>query len=415
MRTGTGRYIFVAFAITWFGWLFDALDSMIFGMTIPAMLKEWHITPSTIGLIGTFFLLAYAVGDLLFATMADRRGRKPMLMLSLAVYSIFTGLCGLAANWKQMLVARSITGIGTGGELPVGALIIAEETPAKWRGFALGALISAYPIGYLLAASFNIWFSPRYGWRSLYFAGAVPALVLIIFAAIFLRETRRFTQSRAEEKQKAVTRRLDILEPLRYSPRNYIVGMVIMFAFLFMWWGWATWIPQFLITEKHLGVLKGSYFIIYYSVLGLPAYFVCGYVSEKLGRKKALALFMVPAAVLLWVYVSLSSVTALLVVGCITSFFIYGGYAIGITYPAEFFPTRMRGTGYGGAMFIARILASNSPFLIGYIATKTSIAAGLPILSVVFIVSAIIMYLFAPETSQKELEEVASEKRTSGR
>ena len=273
--------------------------------------------------------------------------------------------------------------------MPVGALIIAEETPAKWRGFALGALISAYPIGYLLAALFNILFSPRYGWRSLYYAGAIPALIVIVFAAIFLKETQRFTQSRIEAKQKGTPRRLNILEPIRYSPRNYIVGIVIIFAFVFMWWGWATWIPQFLITEKHLGMLKGSSFIIYYSILGLPAYFLCGYVSDKIGRKKSLVLFMVPAAVLLWVYVNLSSVTALLVVGCITSFFIYGGYAIGMTYPSEFFPTRMRGTGYGGAMFVARVLGSASPFLMGYLGSKTSIARGWPILSVVFMLSAL--------------------------
>ena len=136
MRAET-KYIFVTFAITWFGWLFDALDSMIFGMTIPAMIKEWHITPSTIGLIGTCFLLAYAFGDLLFATVADRRGRNPILMLSVAVYGVFTGLCGLAGSWKQMLIARALTGIGTGGEIPVGA-DSRGRTPAKWRGFAWG-------------------------------------------------------------------------------------------------------------------------------------------------------------------------------------------------------------------------------------------------------------------------------------
>jgi MFS family permease len=374
------------------------------------MIKDWHITQSTLGLIGTSFLLAYAVGDLLFATCADKYGRKPMLMLSVAVYGAFTGLCGFARSWKGMLVARSLTGIGTGGELPVGALIIAEETPAKWRGFALGALISAYPIGYLIAGLLNIFLTPRYGWRSIYFAGAVPALILVVFIAIFLKETERFRQSRIKTNQEERRHKFSVLEPMRYNVRNYFVGIVILFAYLFMWWGWATWIPQFLITEKHLGILKGSSFVIYYSIFGLPAYFICGYISEKLGRKKSLVMFMVPAAVLLWIYVNLSSVSALLIVGCITSFFIYGGYAIGITYPAEFFPTRIRGTGYGGAMFIARVIASISPFMIGYIATKTSIAAGLPILSVIFLIAALVIYLYAPETAQKELEDISGEK-----
>ena len=235
-------------------------------------------------------------------------------------------------------------------------------------------------------------------------------MILILFIAIFLKETERFKKSKAEARQKGRFEKLNLIEPLRYSARNFVVGVVILFAFLFMWWGWATWIPQFLIIEKQLGVLRGSYFVIYYSIFGLPAYFICGYISEKIGRKKALISFMVPAAVLLWVYVTLTSVTALLVVGCITSFFIYGGYAIGITYPSEFFPTRMRGTGYGGAMFVARVIASISPFMIGYIATRTSIAAGLPILSVVFLLAALVIGAYAPETAQKELEEIAREK-----
>jgi len=410
MQNKTTKYIFTAFVLTWFGWLFDALDSMIYGMTIPSMIKEWNISQSTLGLIGTSFLLAYAVGDLLFATYADKYGRKPMLMVSVAVYSIFTGFCGLAKNWKQMLVFRTLTGIGTGGELPVGALIIAEETPAKWRGLALGALISAYPVGFLIAGLLNINLAPQYGWRSLYYAGAIPALILIVFIAIFLRETERFKQSQLEIKQEERHQKINVLEPIRYNPKNYIVGIVILFAYLFMWWGWATWVPQFLITEKNLGILKGSTFIIYYSIFGLPAYLICGYISEKIGRKKSLVLFMLPAAVLLWIYVNVSTTNALLIIGCITSFFIYGGYAIGITYPSEFFPTRIRGTGYGGCMFIARVIASLSPFMIGYIASKTSIAAGLPILSVVFLISALVVYLYAPETAQKELEDIATEK-----
>ena len=337
-----------------------------------------------------------------------------MLMLSVAVYSVFTGLCGLAGSWKACW-SPDDDGHRNRRRAPVGALIVAEETPAKWRGFALGALISAYPIGYCCGGPQNL-LRATYGWRSLYFAGAIPAFILIIFAGVFLKETQRFQQARAEAAQKTGRKHVHILEPIRYSLRNYLVGIVIMFAFLFMWWGWATWFPQFLITEKHLGILKGSYFIIYYSILGLPAYFICGYVSEKLGRKKALVLFMVPAAILLWIYVNLTSVTALLVVGCITSFFIYGGYPIGIMYPSEFFPTRMRGTGYGGSMFIARVLASVSPFLIGHIATKTSIAAGLPILSVVFLIAALVIYLYAPETAQMELEQITGERsiRESG-
>ncbi len=231
-----------------------------------------------------------------------------MLMLSLAYTVSCHWLCGfkeLERHVGLQIVFRS----GQGSALGRGI----RTNPAKWRGFALGALISAYPIGYLIAAALNIGLSPRYGWRSLYFAGAIPALVLIAFIAVILRETERFKQIQTEARQKNKRHKLDLLEPIRYSVRNYLVGIVIMFAFLFMWWGWATSIPQFLITEKHLGILKGSYFIIYYSIFGLPAYFICGYIRENSGVRNYWVIHF-PGRRPFVIYVNLSSVIALLVV-----------------------------------------------------------------------------------------------------
>jgi MFS family permease len=102
-----------------------------------------------------------------------------------------------------------------------------------------------------------------------------------------------------------------------------------------------------------------------------------------------------------------TTAASLLTVGCFMSFFIFGGYGLGMGYPAEFFPAKIRATSYGVTSFFARIASGLSPFLIGFISDRFSLAAGLPILSGVFIVCAILIYIMAPETAKEEIDQDA--------
>ncbi len=400
------RSAIIILIMAWFGWFFDAFDSVIFSMAIPGMSKELALTGTTLGLIAWAFLVIYAWGEVVFGYLSDHYGRKPLLSITIGIYALFTGLTGFVQNGWQLLLTRSLTGLGTGGELPVGVAMVTESTPSKWRGFAISILIGAYPVGFLLAAWAALTLGVEFGWRTLFFLGIVPAL-LILFIRKYMPESPKFVNRNKPDKKEVNVGHFfkSFALPFKFSQKRSWAAMVSLFAFLFFWWGWATWIPQFLVTEKNLGQIVGLKLVIIYSIAGFPAYFVAGFISDFIGRKKTMILFMIPAAILLFFYVQQTTASSLLTLGCFLSFFIFGGYGLGMGYPAEFFPAKIRATSYGVTSFYARIASGLSPFLLGFISDKFSLAAGLPILSGVFIVCAVIIYILAPETANEDIDD----------
>lgn len=400
------RSAIITLVLAWFGWFFDAFDAVIFSMAIPGMSKELALTGSTLGAITWAFLIIYALGEVVFGYLSDHYGRKRLLSITIGIYAVFTGLTGFVQNAWQLLITRSLTGLGTGGELPVGVALVTESTPSKWRGFAISILIGAYPVGFLFAAWAALSVGAQFGWRTLFFLGIIPALT-VVFIRKYMSESPKFVNRKKPDKTEVgfIHFIKSFAVPFRYSPKRSWAAMVSLFAFLFFWWGWATWIPQFLVTEKHLGQIVGLKLVIIYSIVGIPAYFVAGFISDRIGRKKTMMLFMIPAAILLFFYVQQTAASSLLTLGCFMSFFIFGGYGLGIGYPAEFFPAKIRALSYGVTSFYARIASGLSPFLLGVISDKFSLAAGLPILSGVFLICAFIIYLTAPETANQDIED----------
>lgn len=400
------RSAIITLILAWLGWFFDAFDSVIFSLAIPGMSKELALTGTTLGVIAWAFLVIYALGEVIFGYLSDHYGRKPLLSITIGLYAVFTGLTGFVQNGWQLLVTRSLTGLGTGGELPVGVAMVTESTPSKWRGLAISILISAYPIGFIFAAWAALTVGAQFGWRSLFYLGIIPAL-LVVFVRKYMPESPKFINHKKPNNKEVGLGQFfkSFAVPFAYSQKRSWAAMASLFAFLFFWWGWATWIPQFLVTEKNLGQVVGLKLVIIYSIVGFPAYFVGGYISDRIGRKKAMMLFMIPAAILLFFYVQQTTAASLLVLGCFMSFFIFGGYGLGIGYPAEFFPAKIRALSYGVTSFYARIASGLSPFLLGVISDKFSLAAGLPILSGVFIICAVIIYLTAPETANEKIDD----------
>lgn len=264
----TNRTAIITLVLAWFGWFFDAFDSVIFGLTIPMMSKELALSGTTLGAITWAYLVTFALSEVVFGYLADRYGRKPLLSVTVGIYALFTGLTGFVQNGWQLLVTRCLTGVGTGGELPVGVAIVTESTPAKWRGLAVSTLIGAYPIAFIAAACAVLTIGTEFGWRALYFLGIVPAL-LIVFIRRYMPESPRFANREVQERKKVHLAQFfqSFVVPFQYSQRRSWAAMVSLFAFLFFWWGWATWIPQYLVTEKNLGQIVGLQLVILYSIV----------------------------------------------------------------------------------------------------------------------------------------------------
>src|SRR3977135_823241 len=169
------RYNATVLAICILGWAFDIYEASIMQLITPLLIKEWGITPATMGMVTTISRWIGLIGTFAFPVFADLYGRKPALIWAILGYSVFTGLTGFSTGWGILLVFSSITRIALAGENPVGMLMVTETAPTKWRATALGGLVGGYPFGYMLCSAAALVVVPLWGWRSLYFLGIIPA------------------------------------------------------------------------------------------------------------------------------------------------------------------------------------------------------------------------------------------------
>src|SRR5712671_4576632 len=161
------------------GWMFDGFDIMIYSMVLTAVLAEFGISKTMGGVLGSLTLVASAIGGVLFGTIADRRGRRIGIIVSVLTYSIFTAACGLAQTVWQLAICRFVLGLGMGGAWTTGAALVSESWPDRHRGKAVGVMQSAWAIGYGGAALVSAIVLPRFGWRAMFFIGALPSLAAL--------------------------------------------------------------------------------------------------------------------------------------------------------------------------------------------------------------------------------------------
>jgi len=161
------------------GWMLDAMDVMLYSFVLTYLISEFGMSKSTGGLLNSLTLGASAIGGFLFGVLADRIGRTRALMASILIYSISSAACGLSHSIPQLATFRFLLGLGMGGEWSTGAALIAETWRAEHRGKALGLMQSMYAIGEALAAIIVLMVFPHFGWRAVFFAGVLPALLVL--------------------------------------------------------------------------------------------------------------------------------------------------------------------------------------------------------------------------------------------
>src|SRR3989475_2621982 len=179
------------------GWTLDAFDFFLVVMTLTAIAKEFGKSDADIAASIGLTLAFRPVGAFIFGLLADRYGRKLPLMIDLVFYSVVEVLTGLAPNYATFLVLRALFGIGMGAEWGVGASLVMEKVPARYRGVVSGLLQQGYALGYLLAALCYLFVFPPWGWRPLFFIGGLPAL-LALFVRARVKESEVWRETRHE-------------------------------------------------------------------------------------------------------------------------------------------------------------------------------------------------------------------------
>src|SRR5881227_1360250 len=302
------------------GWTLDAFDFFLVVMTLTAIAKEFGKSDAAIALSITLTLLFRPVGAFIFGLLADRYGRKIPLMVDLVFYSIIEVLTGLAPNYTTFLVLRALFGIGMGAEWGVGASLVMEKVPARYRGVVSGLLQQGYALGFLLAALCYRSLFPYLGWRPLFFIGGLPAL-LALFVRARVRESDVWRETRHDNwsglgRAIASNWKLFLYLTVLMALMNMVShGTQDMYpTFLERDWGWGPQARAALTAFSQVGALIGGV--------------LCGLYSDRLGRRRTIGIALVGAllTIPLWAF---APATSLLVLGAFgMQFFVQGAWGV---------------------------------------------------------------------------------------
>ncbi len=388
------------------GWMLDGMDIMLYAMVLAHLMKHFGMSTATAGLMGSLTLLSSAVGGLVFGLAADRFGRVKALMGSILVYSIFTGACGLSREIWQLAVFRVLLGLGMGGEWATGAALVAETWPPEHRGKALGFMQSSWAVGYALAAAIAALVLPRWGWRAVFFAGILPALVTLWIRG-HVEEPEIWKRSVEERLAAPAKARLSEIFRRPYL-KNTAVTSFMNAGTMFAWWGLFTWIPAYLGLPAEQGglglsVVKTSTWIIVMQAGMWFGYVSFGFICDSVGRKKTYIGYLFAAAVLVLAYSTVRQNTALLLLGPFLAFFGTGYFSGFGTITAEIFPTRTRASAQGFTYNIGRGLSALAPFTIGALAKSSGLAFAFYLTAAFYLFSAFVAFAL-PETKGRRLE-----------
>lgn len=423
MFAGLNKYQRFVLIIAWLGWVFDVMEASLFALTKQPMLKEMlgeagYKANGTVweGWGHNGMLLGWAAGGFVFGIVADKWGRAKTLVLTVAMYCIFTALTSLCRTPEQVVVARFLTGLGIGGEWAAGAALIAETVPNDFRARAAAFLQTAAAIGSIIGVFVNIAVGGM-NWRFVYLAGIIPAVICLV-ARIKLEPDQ---PTEAEKKSNP------IWELLRTAPynKNLLIAAVIGVVGITGGGILPFWLPNLVkpvvesldhglaktVVNQHVAYWKNISTIALH--LGtLAGVLVFPPLTDRFGRRPMFAIFGTCAGVLLFLTATQAkSLPLIFILAPLTSFFALGLTAGFALYFTELFSHRFRATGAGIAYNAARIMNIPVVLYIGEIGKQSAtgkigaggVAAAIGTVSCIYIFM-LVALIFAPETKGKTLE-----------
>jgi MFS family permease len=384
------------------GWMLDAFDVMLFALVLPAVSADLRLTSADGGLLGSVMLIAAAAGGVACGRIADRFGRTRALMLSVSLYSVSTFACGFVTNLSQFVVCRVLLGLGMGGVWASGAALVSETWPAAHRGKALGLMQSGWAIGYALAGIVNGIVQPAFGWRAVFFVGILPA-----FFTLWVQRRVKEPEIWTSNARRAIASP-GLSSIFRGGLAPLTVVLTLMNACtLFAWWGFNLWLPSYLKAPPArggigLGGAAMSTFVVIMQVGMWFGYVTFGFISDALGRKRTYVAYLLAAAALLFIYVSIRSPAALLFLGPCVAFFATGYFSGFGAVTAEIYPTAIRASAQGFTYNIGRIASAAAPYAVGSLAETRGFGPALTMCSAAFVLAAV-AWIWIPETKGRPL------------
>ncbi len=343
---------------SYLGWTLDAFDFFLLVFMLNAIAAEFATDVKSVAYAIFLTLAARPFGALVFGLLADRFGRRPILMIVVLAFSVFSALSGLAGSLTQLIVIRALFGFAMGGEWGIGASLVMESIPAKLRGPVSGLLQSGYPSGYFVASIVYFALFDVIGWRGMFFVGIAPAL-LVFLIRMHVEESPAFVASRDRPR----------VNPLAELARNWKIALymiVLMAAFNAFSHGTQDLYPTFLQEQHGFGTKLTGTLTAIMNVGAIVGGITFGIWSERIGRKRAIIIACVLALPIipLWAF----SVTPLLLgIGAfLMQIAVQGAWGIVPVHLNELSPGAVRAMFPGFAYQLGNlVMAKNAVFQAG--------------------------------------------------
>lgn len=413
------------------GWVFDGYEALALVVVLfPALhsvltAEQLASPPIYAGTVIGVTLLGWGIGGMVGGILADYVGRKRMMLWSVFLYAMFSGLTAFSQTFVQLCVLRFITGLAMGSEWSTGIALIAETWPERARAKGAGFLQSGFGWGTLIAAV--VWYALSSTkplgdetWRLVFGIGAIPAL-FVLYIRRGVEESEKWKQAvlnkrwgaTGEASQSAGERRPFTLHQVFREPearRRVLLTFVLSVVTTVGWWAISSWLPTYTIAiAKAQGIPDGpawaSRITIYYTLGAIVAYMAAGFIVDAIGRRKFLFLtFLGSLATTYVTYAMTSSVEGMAVIAPINGFFTLGcAYVWMAIYPAELFTSTVRSTAVSFVFNTARLIAWVFPIIAGaLIKSFGGVANAALTLGSVYLIGLVLPW-FLPETSGRGL------------
>jgi SHS family lactate transporter-like MFS transporter len=346
---------FHAVAASFMGWTLDAFDFFVVVFLYDTLAAQFHVSKAAIIATVSWTLLMRPVGALIFGFLADRYGRRKLLIINVVFFSVVELFCGFSSTFAVFLFLRILYGIGMGGEWGVGASLAMEAIPVRWRGVLSGILQNGYAVGYLLAALVYRFAYPVWGWRAMFWLGGLPAL-LAFYISIKVPESEAWEKHRASSAS----------QMLRIVGEQWKLLVYLVFLMTFMMFlshGTQDMYPDFLKSEHGASIAAVSTIVILGNIGAMVGGIIFGQLSDVAGRRLSivLALILSLAVMPLWAFggtlMMLALGSFLMQVG------VQGAWGIIPAHLSELSAHETRGLVPGLAYQLGIVLAARTPVL----------------------------------------------------
>lgn len=371
--------------------MLDGFDVLVVAFTASSIAADWGLSGTAIGALLSAGLVGMTIGSLVLGPMADRFGRRSVILTCLVIISVGMLMSALTENMSQLVATRVLTGLGIGGMLPSLNTLVAEYSSLKWRSFAVSFLQAGYPIGATLGGMIAVAVIAQYGWRSVYASAGILSGLMILVAWRQLPESMDYLVMKrpkgALQKINTLLQKLDqpLLEsmpPPLASEQAEKVGyadllatkrllattlmlsaafFAVMLSFYFV----LSWTPKILV-DAGMSTSEGISGGVIINVGGIVGCMLLGYISSRLDIGKLIAVYMFVTAVLMVLFSTVTVFnTSMLVLTLSLGFFVFGSIVGLYALAPQLYPARSRSAGLSVAIGVGRIGGALSPILAG--------------------------------------------------